>query len=155
MFNKKFGGSVGFSLFEMMVALGVVSVLISFAYPVYNKYKVKARIVEVAEALAVIQRHMESYYQENQSYINDVPEPSSSACGAINIAALRSRYFDFQCVSVDLDGYLWEASNKASVGLGDADTFKYTINEIGEKTTTAYPDLGDTAPCWLLYKSTC
>ena len=155
MLIKKFGSGAGFSLFEIMLVLGVISILASFAYPVYNKFKVKSQIVEVAEALATIHRHMESYYQFNQTYVNDSPEPSSSACGAINIAALKSRYFNYQCVSVDLDEYLWEASNKASVGLGDANTFKYTINENGEKTTTAYPDVEDSAPCWLLYKSSC
>jgi len=155
MFSKKVSSSAGFSFVEMAMVLGVVSLVTILLIPKYNEFKLKAQIVEVVQAFATIQKHMEIYYQINQTYVNDSPEPSSSTCGAINIAALKSKYFEFQCVSVDLDKYLWVASNKASVGLGEANTFKYTINENGEKTTTAFPDVEDVAPCWLLYNNAC
>ena len=145
----------GFSLIEIAIALAIISILVSFSLPVFNKYKTYAKVVEVSEALATIRTHMESFYQEHQSYVNNSPTASSSICGAVELSALDAQYFNFTCLAVAENEFLWEASNKENVGLGAAQTYKYTINQDGEQTTTAHPDASGTMSCWLLRKNIC
>ena len=58
----------GFSLVELMVAVGIVGVMSSVAVPKYQKYKVNATRAEAQSSLSSMYTLQQLYYTENDSY---------------------------------------------------------------------------------------
>ena len=77
----------GFSLVELMVAVGIVGVMSSVAVPKYQKYKVNASRAEAQSSLSSMYTLQQLYYTENDKYgavkadntINDVKFPISKS----------------------------------------------------------------------------
>ena len=58
----------GFSLVELMVAVGIMGSLSVMAIPAYGRYQVKAIQAEAKTTLSSIHTAQELYYTENQEY---------------------------------------------------------------------------------------
>jgi len=58
----------GFSLVELMVAVGIVGVMSSVAVPKYQKYKVNASRAEAQSSLSSMYTLQQLYYTENDKY---------------------------------------------------------------------------------------
>ena len=58
----------GFSLVELMVAVGIVGVMSSVAVPKYQKYKVNATRAEAQSSLSSMYTLQQLYYTENDQY---------------------------------------------------------------------------------------
>ena len=58
----------GFSLVELMVAVGIVGVMSSVAVPKYQKYKVNATRAEAQSSLSSMYTLQQLYYTENDKY---------------------------------------------------------------------------------------
>ena len=58
----------GFSLVELMVAVGIVGVMSSVAVPKYQKYKVNATRAEAQATLSAMYTLQQLYYTENDKY---------------------------------------------------------------------------------------
>ena len=79
--------NMGFSLVELMVAVGIVGVMSSVAVPKYQKYKVNASRAEAQSSLSSMYTLQQLYYTENDKYgavkadntINDVKFPISKS----------------------------------------------------------------------------
>ncbi len=65
--------SKGFSLIELLVAVSVVGVLISIAYPLFENFMKKAKTVEGEVALNEIRSLENQYYFANLIYSDDLP----------------------------------------------------------------------------------
>ena len=77
----------GFSLVELMVAVGIVGVMSSVAVPKYQKYKVNASRAEAQSSLSSMYTLQQLYYTENDKYgavkkddsVNDIKFPINSS----------------------------------------------------------------------------
>jgi general secretion pathway protein G len=78
--DGKLTGSMGFTLFELMIAIAIVSILGAIAYPLYTEYIEKARIVRTIAEIKIISIEISAYQLENREY------PASLA--AVNYASL-------------------------------------------------------------------
>lgn len=58
----------GFTLIELMIAVAVVGILASIAYPSYNEFVAKSRRAQAKAVVSMAQQWMERFYTENYSY---------------------------------------------------------------------------------------
>ena len=64
----------GFTLIELLVVILIIGILAAIALPAFLNQRGKAQDTEAKEQVRTAQTAMESYYTDNQSYVNaDVP----------------------------------------------------------------------------------
>ena len=66
--HPKLNSSLGFTLVELMITIGVVAILTSMAIPTVQIYTEKARKVECQVSIVHYLRAQEIYYAENNSF---------------------------------------------------------------------------------------
>ena len=127
----------GFTLVELMITVAIIGILLAVALPSYQRYMMRGRIPDATNALSLKAVQMEQFFQANKTYV------AATACGA---DTTTSQYFDFQCTNgTTATAYTLQAMGKNAM-LG----FTYTIDQNGQRATTAVPD-GWTAnaQCWV------
>ncbi len=133
--NKR---QAGFSLIELMIAVAVIGILTAVALPSYNGYMMRARLTEAFTGLAGAQPKMEQYWSNNRKY-EDFDDP------ALKLMPANSDHFTFELTESSASGYLLTAT-----GQGAADGFVFTIDQNGNRATTAAPDGWATNDaCWV------
>ena len=65
---NKLKSQKGFTLIELMIAVAIIGLLASVAYPSYREYVNKSRRVEAKKTLIAAQQWMERFYTENFRY---------------------------------------------------------------------------------------
>ena len=121
--------SNGFTLVELMVAVGIMGVLLAIGLPQYNEYLVKGKLTEAMSMLSDLQLRQEQYYQDNRTYSNGMTPRVAG-----------SYFTNTTCVTANSgQTYICSAGSSA---LG----YTYTISETGTKTTTKG---GVVVQCWL------
>ncbi len=86
--ERKLTGSIGFTLLELMVAIGIVAILGTIAYPLYAEYIEKARIVRAIAEIKIISQAIDVYQTDNGMY----PESLADVNFATLLDPWRSSY---------------------------------------------------------------
>jgi type IV pilus assembly protein PilE len=120
----------GFSLIELLVAIGIVGILIAIAAPSYRDQIRRGAVQEGTEALASGRVNAEQYFLDNRTY-------AFAPCPA------NTERFTLSCVS-DATTYTLTAT-----GSGNVAGFVYTINQAGTRTTAGTWGSGN---CWIVKK---
>lgn len=129
----------GFTMIELMMVVAVIGILATIAAPSYQDYMTRGRIPEATSSLAAKRVRIESFYDNNRTYV-----------GATDCAAdtATSTYFDFSCTAVDANSYTLQAVGKNSMA-----GFAYTINQANARATISVPSGWTTsANCWVTRK---
>lgn len=134
--------ATGFTLVEVLVVIGMISILVGIAVPTYNDYVLRGRLVDATTALSAMRARMEQYYQDNRSYVGGPCETSERA-GAFTVSC---------SARPTATAYTVQA-----LGTGTADGFVYSINTAGQQRTTSLPSGWGTLPtggvaCWIIKK---
>jgi len=131
--------SGGFTLIELMIAAAVLAILAAFAIPAYSAYMLRGRISDGQSALASFSTSLQQYYQDNRTFVG--------ACGQSGIAAIpaTTTYFVYSCSNLTATTYLATAT-----GQGAAAGFTFTVDQDGNRATTAVPSgwTGNNS-CWV------
>ena len=132
----------GFTLIELMIAVAVVGILATVAYPGYTDYSRRGKIAEAAGALGDFRTKMEQYFLDNRNY-------GIASCG---VPDSTGKHFNLTCeLSPGGTGYTATATGVSSQGMGG---FTYTVNELNVRTSTVTGVSGwsGSTSCWVTKK---
>jgi type IV pilus assembly protein PilE len=137
----------GFTLIELMVAVVVLAILASIAYPSYMDYTQRARLAEARSQLMDARAKLEQFYQDNRTYTG--ADGAGFPCNATTINQ-NMKYFAYTC-ALAANTFTITATGQASQGMGG---FAYTVNESTVRTTTGVPTgwTGSGSNCWVMKK---
>lgn len=131
----------GFTLIELMIAVAIVAILASIALPSYAAYIQRSRVPVALVALSSFMVRMEQQYQNNGSY-------GTSACA---LGTPTAANFTLTC-SVTNSGRSFTAT---ATGTGQLAGYVYTIDQNGNRATTAHPKGVPGGACWSVRGGTC
>lgn len=134
----------GFTLVELMVAVAIVGILAAVAIPSYRDYVMRGRLADVPTALSSLRALMERHYQDNRTY---------ATVGAFTTPCdgpLSTRTFGSFVVKCDGNPTA-TAYRLIAEGSGQVAGFKFTVDQLDAKATTAAPTGYNTcATRWIL-----
>lgn len=131
----------GFTLIELMIVVVIVAILAGIALPAYTDYVRRGKLAEAFSSLSDMQSKMEQYFQDQRTYVG--------ACAAGTVAPVPTgKYFNFVCSNLTATTYTVTATGVAS----GMTSFTYTIDQSGNKQTTAVPTgwAGSGSACWVM-----
>ena len=127
----------GFSLIEVMIAVAIIGILTAVALPQYNDYVMRGRLTEAYSALATVQPNAEQFWANTRSYAS-----FDTNSGVFPASTPNFTYA--------LSGASASAYTVTATGRNRANGFVYTIDQQGNRATTAVPTGWTTnASCWV------
>ncbi|WLI91495.1 type IV pilin protein [Massilia sp. R2A-15] len=127
----------GFSLIEVMIAVAIIGLLMGVALPSYNDYVLRGRLTEAYSALATVQPNAEQFWANTRSYAS-----FDTSSGVFPAATPNFTYA--------LSGATQTAYTVTATGRARAAGFVYTIDQQGNRATTAVPAGWTTSTtCWV------
>ena len=134
--------STGFTLIELMIAVAVVAIIASVAFPSYTGFVQRSRVAEATGAMSTTRVRLEQYYQDNRNYGS-----TASACG---VAMPVSDAFTYSCGwggGGTSQSYLITATGNASASMSG---FTFTVDHSNVQRTTAFVGAATLpASCWM------
>jgi type IV pilus assembly protein PilE len=136
----------GFTLIELMVAVAVVAILASIAYPLYVDQVVKARRSDGQSMLMELMNRQEQYYTNNNTFTTDLTDlgygsasdvPSEEGWYDVSAAACGGGISD--CVALT-------AEAQAAQENQDTECNDLTLDSLGNKGISG--GSGTAADCW-------
>jgi type IV pilus assembly protein PilE len=134
----------GFTLIEVMIVIGIISILAAVAIPSYRNYIMRGKIAEATSQLSAMRVKMEQWFQDNRSYCAAGGCP---ACGAATPSASDVKYFSYTASCPDTTHYTITATGVDA----QLANFRYTIDQSNAKQTLSAPawNISATVNCWV------
>ena len=143
--------SQGLSLIELMIALAVIAIISSLAYPSYQNQLADARRTDAQAVLMEAAQYMERFYTENNRYdqdtsgtavalpaqLTEAPRDAGTKFYDIAVQTASASSYRLRATSKNDqagDGFLeitssfakaWDADNSGAIGAGEATWNKY------------------------------
>jgi type IV pilus assembly protein PilE len=148
----------GFTLIELMIALVVLAILATIAYPTYTEFVMRSRIIDATSQLNDFRTRMEQFFQDNRTY------DGGGACGIapqMPVYDATQDNFAFVCAlnpGATMPGYTITATGNASKGLSGF-TYALTVapntGALTRSTPGVHPGWSLPSPntCWAVRKS--
>ena len=137
--------SRGFTLIELMIAVGIIAILAAIAIPSYTDYVRRGRITEAISTLSGMRVKMEQYFQDNRSYVG--------ACAPATVAPkpADTAYWVYTCPAPLANTYLIQATGQLGTTMAG---FQYTLDQANTRVTimAAPSTWPGNAACWVLKK---
>lgn len=131
--------SMGFTLFELLIAIAIIGVLAAIALPSYNEYIIRGKTMEATAALNAFRARQEQFFQDNRTFL----DPAGN-CGATLPADVR--YFNYACVGT-ANTYVATATGIAAEGMNG---FVFTVDETNRRQTIGFPGAAAVPlNCWI------
>ncbi|XYJ12452.1 type IV pilin protein [Telluria sp. B2] len=128
----------GFTLIELLITLVIVGILTAVAVPAYGNYVLRTRLTDAYSGLAGVQPLAEQFWANERTY-----EDLDAAGAGVLPAATEN--FTYALSAADETSYTVTAT-----GRNGAAGFAFTIDQSGNRATTAAPDGWDTSEtCWV------
>lgn len=130
---------IGFSLFELLIALAIIGILASISIPLYSQHLIHEKRIEAAMTLSKLAVALEQYYTIHNTY----KDASLSALGFPEKIA-DNRYSLKIASATDSD---FNLAAQPLAEQADKDTIcgTLTLNSLGVKSMTGSGKLAD---CW-------
>lgn len=136
--------TAGFTLVELVCAIGIVAILAAIAIPTYRSYVIRSRLPEAMNILSGYQIQLEHFYQDQANYGSAPP-----ACGLT--APSATQYFTYSCSSAN-GGQTYTAT---ATGMGMLAGYVYTVDDTQAHNTTLFAGSSVNMSCWATRLSDC
>ena len=127
------GRELGFSLLELMITVGILSIIAAIAIPSYQSYTLRAHRTEAKTALLDIASMEERYFTTNNTYSN-LPTDLGYGAAGFPFNTLNGYY----TISITPNGFNPAVAPSAGVPAGTPATYSFTATATG-------PQVADTA----------
>lgn len=126
----------GYTLVEVMAAVAIIGIITAFAVPAYSGYVKRGRLTEAFTGLGAGQTSAEQFWANNRTYAGFESAGSFPKNGP---------NFDYALSDAGPSGYTLTATGKGMV-----QGFVYTIDQNGNRKTTAVPTgWTSNSQCWV------
>ncbi len=146
----------GFTLLELMIAVGIVAILAAVSYPTYTGYVRTARYSDATVALNELAQAMERYYSANGTYVGAVVGTAGTDEVQVYPTQSPERYYTLSITGPNVTQYLVKATPAGDMS-GDTQCGVFSLNQAGVKcirdgakcnTASAQSDRDLVAACW-------
>jgi len=124
--------SPGFTLVELMIAIVIVGILATVAYPSYQDSVRQGRRIDATSTLLALQLEIEKRRTNNTSYANSLPVANAAAT-----YDSRDGIYDITYSNLAVATFTVTATPKAGTDQASDTCGAYIINENGPDTSTA------------------
>ncbi len=133
----------GFTLIELMIAVGIVAILASIAIPAYLQYTRTANRTDATRTLSIDAQALERCYSQQFAYTPCAGAPVGNAVSpqgyySITIAVQGS----------PAAGFLISAKPLTQPQLADTSCATFTLDSTGKQAATSNGGAVNTATCW-------
>lgn len=146
----------GFTLIELMIAVAIVAILSTVAYPAYTEYVRRSQVQEAFGYLADYRVKLEQYYQDYRNYGTTGGGACANGVGAPAwknfVPSGDVKYFAFSCT---LDAGTTQAYTLKATGIASAAGNVYTLTGNNVKGTTGFKGATVAKTCWLSRGNEC
>lgn len=136
----------GFTLIEVMVVVAIVGILAAIALPNYADYIKRGKIIEATSGLSDLRQRMEQHFLDNRQYLGFCASANGLAAVQPNVKA-----FVLDCPNETVSTYRLRATGDPAQGMSNS--FVYTIDNTGAKTSTGPAGWTGNPNCWAVRQS--
>ncbi len=139
--------AAGFTLIELMIAVAIVAIAMSFAAASYRGYVRRSERIEAVQALLAAAAEQEKFHLAHGRYSDRLDAHPGAAPPGLPVASLtpRGRYrlvvADADVIAYRLDATLVEVH-------ADTHCARFTIDESGRRAAQDSAGRDSTARCW-------
>lgn len=133
----------GFTLLELMIAVAIVGILASVAYPSYVAYVQRGKIAEATSTLADMRVKLEQHFQDNVA--TGTGYSGAPMCDP-GVLATMVKAFAYSCPTLTAAQFTVQAQGQLAQGMSG---FTFTLNQNNARQTTAFPGVTGTKNCWI------
>lgn len=132
--------NAGFTIIELMATVAIAAILTAIALPAYTAYIQRSKVPPALDGLSAYATRMEQRYQDTGSY-------GTTSCA---LSPPTPSNFAISCVL----GNSGQSYVATATGSGPMTGYTYTIDQAGNRATTAHPK-GANTTCWTTRGTTC
>ena len=118
----------GFTLVELLIAIAIISILASIAYPSYLQFVSRSNRTEAQRELLRIANLQEQYYVDMRSYTNDMKKLGLNKDPFIT----EKGYYSIDA-TLEKGGFVLTATALDPQKTNDSNCLKLSVNETGKK----------------------
>lgn len=130
---------LGFTLIEILVAIAIVAVIASIAYPTYRNYQLKARRSEARNVLIKLIADAEQFRAQNNRYPtpSEVPNPNPAFYSIVGFNCADYSWI----TNSNTDCITFEANARTAPQINDTPCLRFALDSDGNR----YPANSE---CW-------
>lgn len=137
----------GFTFIELMIAVLIMGILLSIAYPAYLRTVMKSNRTDAKSELLDFQQRVQRCFTTNGTYVTGANAKCQVLDDLEEGVATRAGIYMVQASDISATGYTLSATAIAKQA-DDKDCYVFSITQAGAKSSRNKSGVDSTATCW-------